>query len=82
MYSYCIIPDNPQNFLAFITQLPISSPDKELLKHSKVTKVEVDIKINTWDIFINVPKELSQQTLVLVEQKLCNDCSLNKVNFI
>ena len=82
MYSYCIIPDNPQNFLTFSLQLPISAEDKELLKHSKITKVEVDTNINTWLIFINVPNELSKQTLLLVERKLCGDCGLNKVSFV
>jgi len=82
MYSYCIIPDNPQNFLTFITQLPISSPDKELLKSAQVAKVEVDTKSNTWQIFINLTKKLSKQTLLLAEQQLCNDCGLTKVAFV
>jgi len=82
MYSYCIIPDNPQNFLAFITQLSINTEDKKLLRCSKVTKVEVDTKINTWRIFINVPKKLSTPTLVLAEQQLCTHCGLNKVDFV
>jgi len=82
MYSYCIIPDNPQNFLAVMTQLPMSAEDKELLKYSKVTKVEVDTNINTWRIFINVPKQLSKQSLLLAQQKLCTNCGLNKVNFV
>lgn len=82
MYSYCIIPDNPQNFLVFITQLPINTEDKELLRYSKVTKVEVNTNINAWHIFINVPKELSKQTLLLAAQKLCTNCGLNKVNFV
>ena len=82
MYSYCIIPDNPQNFLTVITQLPISNQDKELLRSSKVTKVEVDINVNAWHIFINVPGKLSKQTLLLTEQKLCTDCGLTKVDFV
>lgn len=82
MYSYCIIPDNPQNFLTFITHLLIPAEDKERLQCSKVTKVEVDTNINTWNIFINVPGKISEQTLLLASQKLCNDCGLKKVNFV
>jgi len=82
MYSYCIIPDNPENFLAFITQLSITSEDKELIKYCKVTKVEVHTTINTWDIFITVPQKISQQILLLAEKKFCTDCGLKKVNFI
>ncbi|MBC8014666.1 MAG: PolC-type DNA polymerase III [Sporomusaceae bacterium] len=82
MYSYCIIPDNPQNFLTFITQLPIAAEDKELLRYAKVAKVEVNTNINTWDVFINVPQELSKETLLLASQKLCTDCGLHTVNFV
>jgi DNA polymerase-3 subunit alpha (Gram-positive type) len=82
MYSYCIIPDNPENFLALITQLPIKSEDKELIKYCKVTKVEVHTTLNTWDIFITVPQKISQQILSLAEEKFRTDCGLKKVNFI
>jgi DNA polymerase-3 subunit alpha (Gram-positive type) len=82
MYSYCIIPDNPENFLAFIKQLSIKPEDKELIKYCKVTKVEVHTTMNTWDIFITVPQKISQQILVLAEEKFCTDCGLKKVNFI
>jgi DNA polymerase-3 subunit alpha (Gram-positive type) len=82
MYSYCIIPDNPENFLTFIKQLSIKEEDKELIKYCKVTKVEVHTTMNTWDIFITVPQKISQQILVLAEQKFCTDCGLRKVNFI
>lgn len=82
MNSYCIIPDNPQNFLAFITHLPIQAGEKEILQCAKVTKVEVDTNINTWNIFMNVPKKISEQTLLLASQKLCSNCGLQKVNFV
>ena len=82
MHSYCIIPDNPQNFLTFITTLPILEEDKKLLQYSTVTKVEVRPNVNSWDVFINLPMELSPQTLSVVSQKLCMDCGLTKVNFI
>ncbi len=82
MYSYCIIPDNPEKFLSFLSQLPIKSEDKELIKYCKITKVEVHTALSTWDIFITVPKELSKNMLVVAEEKFCTDCGLKKVNFI
>ncbi|AIF51752.1 PolC-type DNA polymerase III [Pelosinus sp. UFO1] len=82
MYSYCIIPDNPENFLTFITQLSIKPEDKELVKSCKVTKVEVHTTTNTWDVFITVPQKLSSQIVALAEEKFCTDCGLKKVNFI
>lgn len=82
MYSYCIVPNNPENFLAFVTQLPIPAEDKELLRYAKVTKVEVNTNNSSWDIFMNVPKKLSEQTLLLASQKLCTDCGLKKVRFV
>ncbi|EIW18528.1 MULTISPECIES: PolC-type DNA polymerase III [Pelosinus] len=82
MYSYCIIPDNPEKFLSFLSQLPIKSEDKELIKYCKITKVEVHTALSTWDIFITVPKELSTNMLMVAEEKFCTDCGLKKVNFI
>lgn len=82
MYSYCIVPSNPENFLAFVTQLPIPAADKESLRYSKVTKVEVNTNKSTWEIFMNVPKKLSEQTLLVASQKLCADCGLKKVQFV
>ena len=82
MYSYCIVPSNPENFLAFVTQLPIPAEDKELLRYSKVTKVEVNTNKSTWEIFMNVPQKLSEQTLLLASKKLCTDCGLKKVQFV
>lgn len=78
MYSYCIIPDNPEKFLSFLSQLPIKSEDKELIKYCKITKVEVHTALSTWDIFITVPKELSTNMLMVAEEKFCTDCGLKK----
>ena len=82
MYSYCIIPDNPENFLSFLAELSTKAEEKELIKYCKITKVEVHTTIDTWDIFITVPKELSTQILLLAEENFCRDCGLKKVNFI
>jgi DNA polymerase-3 subunit alpha (Gram-positive type) len=82
MYSYCIIPDNPENFLTFLTQLSVKAEEREMLKYCRVTKVEVHTTKNMWDIFINVPKKISEQTVSLAEGKICADCGLKKVNFI
>ncbi len=82
MHSYCIIPDNPQNFLNFITKLPIRVEDKEILQAASVTKVDVDTNKSTWKVFLTVPKELSKETLSLAAQQLCGDCGLTKVSFL
>lgn len=82
MQNYCIIPDSCKNFLAFVANLPIKPDYKELLKRSKVTKVQVNTATNSWDIFIDVPQQLPDQVLTLAGQNLCNNCGLNNVNVI
>ncbi len=82
MQNYCIIPDNCKNFLEFIANLAVMSEYKEVLKHTRVTKVQVNTSINSWDVFIDVPQQLPDQILIIAGQSLCNNCGLNKVSFI
>ncbi|HEY3423334.1 MAG TPA: PHP domain-containing protein, partial [Negativicutes bacterium] len=82
MHSYCIIPDNNQNFLDVVTELPVKAQDKLLLQQCKVTKVQVNTDGNSWNIFMDVPQCLSEQVLALAEQNLCTHCHLAKVQFI
>lgn len=82
MLSYCVIPDTQQNFLSFLTGLPIMSGEKEFLAQCKITKVEVNTTLNSWDIYIDAPQAIPNSVLSQAERKLCKDCGLSAVIFI
>lgn len=82
MYNYCVIPDSHQNFLSFISELTVNPKEKEFLAQCKITKVEVNTQLNTWDIFINAPQKIPETILSSAEKKFCKDCGLAAVSFI
>jgi hypothetical protein len=51
VHTYSIIPDNCKKFLAFAEQLPLAAEYKETLSKSKVTKIQVDIEKNSWQVY-------------------------------
>lgn len=79
MYSYCIIPERHENFSALLTQLPVQPAEKDILGKCRITKVQVNTKENSWQIFMNVSEQLPNSLVAVIEQALCNNCGLSKV---
>ena len=82
MKNYCIIPDNPQNFLEFVQELPVATSDKITLASARVNKVYVDVRNKVWTIHLSVTTALSQAAIALARQTLKRQCGLSNVEFI
>ena len=76
MKNYCIIPDNQQNFLALVQELPVEEGEKEALACAAVQKVYVDVTQKTWTVHMAAPCSLSQQTIDLIGDTLRKNCGL------
>ncbi|WP_094607569.1 DNA polymerase III PolC-type [Sporomusa silvacetica DSM 10669] len=81
MSSYCVIPENCQSFFQFVEQLPVDVVNREVLKAAQVNKVEVNPVAKTWIIFITVAKPVSEQTIGIIAEHLCQQCGLTTVRF-
>jgi len=82
MPTYCIIPDNQNQFLTFVADLPISEAEKQLLRGATIRKVNVDSTNGTWEIFIDGGQPLPTGLLDLAAAHLCRSCGLSGVSFI
>ena len=82
MKNYCIIPDNPQNFLEFVQELPVTAADKTTLASARVNKVYVDVRNKVWTIHLSVTAALSTAAISLARQTLKRQCGLSNVEFI
>jgi len=82
MKNYCIIPENQQNFLAFVHDLNIDAANKVVLQSSKVNRVYVDVNKRVWNIHITLSKTVPENILKLAEQVLAKQCGLNQVTFV
>lgn len=82
MKNYCIIPDNPQNFLEFVQELPLTAADKMTLASARVNKVYVDVRSKVWTIHLSVTATLSPAAIALARQTLKRQCGLSNVEFI
>ena len=82
MHSFCIVPNNCENFWLFVSSLPIKEADKAILKQCKIAKVQVDTKKNCWEVFLDTPKSLPDHILSLAAQQLCKNCGIKEVHFI
>lgn len=82
MPTYCIIPDNYNQFFAFVDDLPISNSDKQLLKQCTVSKINVDSTNSTWEIFLNSSRMLAIQLLTIAAEHLSRNCGIRNVHFV
>lgn len=82
MKNYCIIPDNQQNFLALVQELPVEEGEKEALACAAVQKVYVDVTQKTWTVHIAAPSSLRQQTIDLIGETLRENCGLAGVKVV
>lgn len=81
MHSYCIIPNNCENFWLFVSSLPISDAEKALLKQCGIAKVQVDTKRNCWEVFLTTQTPLPDKLLALAARQLCSNCGIKEVRF-
>ena len=82
MKNYCIIPDNQQNFLALVQELPVEEGEKEALACAAVQKVYVDVTQKTWTVHMAAPCSLRQQTIDLIGDTLRKNCGLAGVKVV
>jgi DNA polymerase-3 subunit alpha (Gram-positive type) len=82
MKNYCIIPENQQNFMAFVHDLEIDAAHKAALQSANVSRVYVDVNKRIWNIHITFTKPVPENIIKLAEQMLAKQCGLHKVSFI
>ncbi|WP_371371220.1 PolC-type DNA polymerase III [Sporomusa aerivorans] len=81
MPSYCVIPENCQNFFQFVEQLPLDAGSRGVLRAARVNKVEINPDDKIWRIEITTTESVSDQALTIAAQHLCRQCGLAKVKF-
>ena len=82
MKNYCIIPDNPHNFLAFMQELAVGTEEKAALLGAKVSKVYVEVNKKVWIIHIILAAAVAEKTWNMARQILAKQCSLSDVQFV
>ena len=82
MKNYCIIPDNPHNFLAFMQELAVGTEEKATLLSAKVSKVYVDVNKKIWIIHIILAAAIAQKTWNIARQILAKKYCLSDVQFV
>lgn len=82
MHSYCIIPNNCENFWLFVSSLPVSDAEKSMLKQCGISKVQVDTKRNCWEVFLTTQTPLPEHLLTLAARQLCSNCGIKEVRFL
>ncbi|MEG6585505.1 PolC-type DNA polymerase III [Dendrosporobacter sp. 1207_IL3150] len=82
MHSYCIVPNNCENFWVFVSSLPIKEADKDLLRQCRIAKVNIDTKRHCWEVYVDTETKLPENLLTLAAKKLCSDCGIKEVRFI
>lgn len=81
MSSYCVIPDNCQNFFQFVETLPLDALNRQVLKTAQVKQVKVNPVAKTWMIEITVAKPVSEHAMAIAAEYLCQQCGLRAVVF-
>lgn len=82
MHSYCLIPQNCQQFWNFVDNLPLATEHKLILKNSTITKVQVNVEKVSWEICLRLPKKLPKSIFDITAQQLCKNCGLKQVTFV
>lgn len=80
--NYCLIPEDSEAFWGFLSGLSLPAAVQYTLRHSTIEKVEIEEEPPQWRIFLKTVTPLEQEALVPVIAALCNQCGLDKVEFL
>lgn len=80
--NYCLIPEDSEAFWSFLSGLALPAAVQYTLRHSTIEKVEIDEDPPQWRIFLKTVAPLETEALAPVVEALCNQCELNKVEFL
>ena len=82
MKNYCIIPDNQQNFLDLVKELPVPKTEREALARAAVKKVYVDVGQKAWTLHMTACSPIRKETVDLICQTLQQQCGLTDVKVV
>ena len=81
MKQFCIVPTNCEHFWSFVKELLLDEHDKAVLQQAIIQEVKIDPQPNSWKIYFQASDTVSEKTLRMTAEALCENCGLTGVSF-
>ena len=81
MRKYCIVPKKKNIFWQLVQGMDLSEAEKELLKKSSIQHVEIDAKVNRWEILLLSQELVSTELMRKAASHIKEKCHLSEVIF-
>ena len=81
MKQFCIVPTNCEHFWSFVKELLLDEHDKAVLQQATIQEVKIDPQTNSWEIYFQASDVVSEKTLRITAEALCENCGLTGVSF-
>ncbi|MBQ5636665.1 MAG: PHP domain-containing protein, partial [Selenomonadales bacterium] len=81
MKQFCIVPTNCEHFWSFVKELLLDERDKAVLQQAVIQEVKIDPQTNSWEIYFQASDLVSEKTLRITAEALCENCGLTGVAF-
>ena len=81
MKQFCIVPTNCEYFWSFVKELSLGERDKTVLQQATIQEVKIDPQSSSWEIYFQASERVSEETLRITAEALCENCGLSGVTF-
>lgn len=81
MKRFCIVPTNCEYFWSFVKELHIDEREKAIFQQATIEKVKIDPQTSSWEIAFRASDHISEMTLRITAEALCENCGLSSVSF-